>query len=104
MRRNAMILTSALALLLLVSFAFALGNYDLSWRTVDGGGGESSGGSYTLAGSIGQPDAGTLSGGGYTLVGGFWGGAAAFLPTATPTATPTGNNAAAPPQKPPTRV
>ena len=49
--------------------------YDLSWYTIDGGGGSSNGGSYSLGGSIGQPDAGTLSGGSYHLSGGFWGGA-----------------------------
>jgi len=49
------------------------GPYDLSWNTVDGGGAAfSMGGGYTLAGTIGQPDAGLLSGGGYTLAGGFW--------------------------------
>ena len=47
--------------------------YDLSWSSIDGGGGMSSDGSYTLNGSIGQPDAGALSGSGYTLNGGFWG-------------------------------
>jgi hypothetical protein len=52
------------------------GGYELTWSTSDGGGGASSGGIYTLNGTIGQPDAGAaLSGGGYTLVGGFWGGA-----------------------------
>ncbi len=49
------------------------GNYDLSWWTVDGGGGTVSGGGYTLMGTAGQPDAASpLSGGGYTLTGGFW--------------------------------
>jgi hypothetical protein len=52
------------------------GGYDLTWSTIDNGGGASAGGGYTLNGTIGQPDAGTaLAGGGYTLVGGFWGGA-----------------------------
>ncbi len=50
-------------------------SYDLTWSTIDGGGGTSSGGAYSLSGSIGQPDAGTLMGGTYTLGGGFWGGA-----------------------------
>jgi hypothetical protein len=51
--------------------------YDLSWWTVDSGGYTfSTGGNYTLGGTIGQPDAGTLTGGGYTLGGGFWGGGA----------------------------
>jgi len=42
--------------------------------TIDGGGGTSSGGNYTLTGTIGQPDAGggTLTGGTFTLQGGFW--------------------------------
>jgi hypothetical protein len=49
------------------------GGYDLSWSTVDGGGATfSSGGGYSLGGSVGQADAGLLSGGGYTLSGGFW--------------------------------
>ncbi len=48
--------------------------YDLSWFTVDNGGGVSGGGAYSLGGTIGQPDAGAMIGGVYTLVGGFWGG------------------------------
>jgi hypothetical protein len=59
--------------------------YSIDWYTIDGGGAmNSSGGSYSLSGSIGQPDAGSLSGGSYTLNGGFWGGASInysiFLP------------------------
>ncbi len=47
----------------------------ISWWTVDGGGGTSSGGAYTLSGTIGQADASTpMSGGAYTLTGGFWAG------------------------------
>jgi hypothetical protein len=64
-----------LLILSLASFALAAGSYDLSWWTVDGGGGTSSGNGYTLNGTLGQPDAGTVaSGGGYTLAGGFWHG------------------------------
>jgi len=48
------------------------GSYDLTWNTIDGGGGTSSGGSITLTGTIGQPDAGVMSGGSLTLSGGFW--------------------------------
>jgi len=48
-------------------------NYSIDWYTIDGGGGTSSGGPYTLTGTIGQPDAGVHTGGNYTLVGGFWG-------------------------------
>ena len=52
--------------------AAAGGDFDLSWWTVDGGGGTSSGGDFVLRGTIGQPDAGDLTGGNYTLRGGFW--------------------------------
>jgi hypothetical protein len=49
--------------------------YDLSWFTIDSGGATfSTGGSYSLGGTIGQSDAGVLSGGTYTLAGGFWDG------------------------------
>lgn len=47
----------------------------IPWYTVDGGGGTSTGGVYSLSGTIGQPDAGVLSGGTFTLTGGFWAGA-----------------------------
>jgi len=46
--------------------------YTIDWFTLDGGGGQSSGGAYTLAGTIGQPDAGIVSGRAYTVYGGFW--------------------------------
>jgi hypothetical protein len=47
----------------------------ISWWTVDGGGGTSTGGVYTLSGTIGQPDASAaMTGGAYTLTGGFWAG------------------------------
>lgn len=52
--------------------------YDLSWFTIDSGGGAASSGGYTLAGTAGQPEPGAaLQGGGYVLIGGFWPGAAA---------------------------
>ena len=53
--------------------------YDLTWSTIDGGGYMfSTGGGYSLGGTVGQPDAGVFAsaGGGYSLAGGFWGGAA----------------------------
>jgi hypothetical protein len=50
------------------------GGYNLTWHTVDGGGGTSTGGGFTLTGTAGQPDAGLLTGGEYRLGGGFWGG------------------------------
>ncbi len=66
---------AAIALLLLAGVALADETYEISWFSVDGGGGGNAGGAYALVGAIGQPDAGALSGGGYTLVGGFWAGA-----------------------------
>jgi hypothetical protein len=47
----------------------------ISWYTIDGGGGTSTGGSFSLSGTIGQPDAGgPMTGGTFSLVGGFWAG------------------------------
>jgi len=46
--------------------------YTIDWFTIDGGGGmNGTGGTFTLSGTIGQPDAGILGGG--MLDGGFWG-------------------------------
>ena len=47
-------------------------NFSIDWFSIDGGGGTSTGGAYTVSATIGQPDAGTLSGGSYSLTGGFW--------------------------------
>lgn len=49
-----------------------LGQYEIRWYTIDGGGGVSSGGQYIVRGTIGQADAGCMSGGDYELEGGFW--------------------------------
>ena len=46
--------------------------YDLTWSTIDGGGGVSTGGAFEVSGSIGQAEAGTLNGNTFTLSGGFW--------------------------------
>jgi hypothetical protein len=60
-------------LLGLSALAFAQAGYDQSWWTVDGGGQTfSTGGAYSLGGTIGQPEAGLLAGGDYILGGGFW--------------------------------
>jgi len=64
----------ASTLLFFVS-ASALGGLSLDWWTVDGGSAiYSEGGSYSLDGSLGQPDGGVSRGGNYALFGGFWGG------------------------------
>jgi len=52
----------------------ATGSYGISWYTIDGGGGTSSGGPYILTGTIGQPDADYSRGGKYELLAGFWPG------------------------------
>lgn len=47
------------------------GGYELTWTSIDGGGGALSGGDYSLISSIGQPEPGaTQNGGAYTLNGG----------------------------------
>ncbi len=76
--RMLLMLVVLAALLLVASVAAAQtgGGYDLTWHTVDGGGGVVSKGDYALSGTVGQPDAGAaLVGGDYTLSGGFWSGA-----------------------------
>jgi hypothetical protein len=62
----------------------AWGQYSVDWFTMDGGGGTSTGGVYTVSGAIGQPDAGAMTGGNYTLVGGFWGVIAAVQTPGAP--------------------
>lgn len=65
-------------------------SFDLSWWTVNGGGGASTGGGFTLHGTAGQPDAGAMSGSTFEFAGGFWAGISAEtpMPTATATSTP----------------
>lgn len=75
-----------IAVLISCSASFrARAQYSLDWRTMDGGGGTSSGGAYSLSATIGQPDAQAVSlcsldGGtgcsnpSYELVGGYWAG------------------------------
>src|SRR5258706_1821785 len=48
-------------------------NYSINWYTIAGGGGTSTGGVYSVSGTIGQHDAGgPMTGGNYSLTGGFW--------------------------------
>ena len=48
-------------------------SYSIDWYKVSGGGGTSTGGVYTVSGTIGQQDAGgPMTGGNYALTGGFW--------------------------------
>jgi hypothetical protein len=60
-------------LLLLVAFHLSAQQYSVDWYKVAGGGGTSTGGTYSVSGTIGQPDAsGAMSGGNYSVTGGFW--------------------------------
>lgn len=59
-------------ILVLALALHAQAQFTIDWFTLDGGGGQSSGGAYTLNGTIGQPDAAVSSGGNYALHGGFW--------------------------------
>ena len=65
---------SCLLLFVVPVLAQGDGPYEISWYTIDSGGGTSTGGPYTLTGTIGQPDAAWSSGGKYELLGGFWPG------------------------------
>lgn len=58
--------------------------YEITWYSIDGGGGTSTGGVYSVSGTIGQPDAGVMSGGAYSLIGGFWGVVAAVQTPGAP--------------------
>ena len=47
--------------------------YRIDWYKIAGGGGTSTGGTYQVNGTIGQPDASqAMTGGSYSLTGGFW--------------------------------
>ena len=73
-RRGLVILLVICGLVAIPASGQSGGDYELSWSTVDGGGGRSSGGPYVLTGTIGQPDAAYSAGGNYELLGGFWPG------------------------------
>jgi hypothetical protein len=78
--------SDVLALLLLLAtvpvFAYPVAGYDLSWSTVDGGGGWSFStvAGYSLDGSAGQHEAGLMTADVYSLAGGFWSGGAVAAP------------------------
>ena len=62
-------------LVALVALAASAQNYSVDWYKISGGGGTSSGGNFSVSGTIGQPDASAnsaLSGGNFSLTGGFW--------------------------------
>ncbi len=73
-RKISVILLLVIALLISlpgISVSTANADYSISWHTIDGGGGTSSGGQYSLTATIGQHDAGEMAGGDYEMLGGF---------------------------------
>jgi len=79
-RRNFAKLLLSSALLGFTTLALAQ-SYSIDWHTIDGGGGTSTGGTFVLSGTIGQPEAGRMSDSRYTIEGGFW-----SFPAANPSA------------------
>jgi hypothetical protein len=58
---------------LLAEAAVHAQQYSIDWYKVSGGGGTSTGGVYSISGTIGQHDAsGSMAGGNYSVTGGFW--------------------------------
>jgi hypothetical protein len=88
LKRNsqlAKVLASISSLWILLACSAYAQSYTLDWSTIDGGGGTSRGGVYTVSGTIGQPEAGNaMSGGSYSLTGGFWGVIAAVQTPGAP--------------------
>ena len=69
----ALIATSLLSLSLLgFSAVLAQSGYEINWWTMDAGGSESTGGDYSIKGTVGQFDARSMEGGDISLYGGFW--------------------------------
>jgi len=73
------VVLAALCLLTPTFCPLALAQFSIDWYKIDGGGGTSTGGSFAVSGTIGQPDPNQpdptippLTGGGFSLVGGFW--------------------------------
>lgn len=65
--------TILLSLVLLVPAAVFAQQFSIDWYKVAGGGGTSTGATFTVNGTIGQPDAGAvMSGGNFSVAGGFW--------------------------------
>ena len=63
------------ATLAMLSLAWSLRgqDYSINWHKIAGGGGTSTGGVYSVSGTIGQHDAGgPMTGGNFSLTGGFW--------------------------------
>jgi hypothetical protein len=70
MKAKILLITMAV---LLSPAALQAQSYSIDWFSIDGGSGTSTGGPFSMSGTIGQPDAGpTMTSGNYSLTGGFW--------------------------------
>ena len=65
--KNMIIIAAGLLAAILPATALRAQSYSIDWFSVDGGGGTSAGGVYSVSGTLGQPDAGTMSGGNYSI-------------------------------------
>jgi hypothetical protein len=60
---------------LLMTMAGLAQTFSIDWHKIAGGGGNSSGGQFSLSGTVGQQDASSgaaMAGGGFSLTGGYW--------------------------------
>jgi hypothetical protein len=57
---------------MLCAWEAAAQDYSIDWYAINGGGGTSTGGVYSVSGTIGQPAPGAMSGGNFSIQGGFW--------------------------------
>ena len=88
-RASSFVIALALSTILhQLSTPSALAQYSITWSTIDGGGGTSTGGVYSVSGTLGQPDAGgPMTNGQYSVTGGFWALPTAIQVTGAPTLT-----------------
>jgi len=81
-------ISTLLLILFAASSSLRAQSFSIDWFTIDGGGGTSTGGVYSVSGTIGQPDAGgPLTNGQYSATGGFWALPTAVQVTGAPTLT-----------------
>ena len=67
------IFVATIVLTVMTAFSASAQSYTINWYKVSGGGGTSTGATYSISGTIGQHDAGgPMTGGNYSLTGGFW--------------------------------
>jgi hypothetical protein len=65
--------TFLITLLSLLALVASAQTYSIDWHKIAGGGGTSTGGLYSISGTLGQHDASDAkSGGNYSITGGYW--------------------------------